>query len=162
MSEGTNDYDAECTTCWICLEAAYPDNPLRRDCTCRGSSGFAHISCQVSYANHESTKYDDDILQQRVKASVTEGLVQKCSIENFTSPWTTCPNCCHKYKNKLAEELADAFTDFATAQRYHGNALVRLIFISHASNTSHVSVASAAFRMQGLHTVEARRSKGSA
>ncbi len=136
MSEGTNDYDAECTTCWICLEAAYPDNPLRRDCTCRGSSGFAHISCLVSYAKHESTKYDDDILQQRVQASVTEGLVQKCSIKNFTSPWTTCPNCCHKYKNKLAEELADAFTDFATAHRYHGNALVRLILLSQGSRST--------------------------
>lgn len=44
--------------CWICHEDGTKEWPgdqtgfqeLKRDCSCRGSSGFAHWSCLVEYA----------------------------------------------------------------------------------------------------------------
>ena len=48
--------DANAPSCWICLEEG-PDEtgaPLVRDCSCRGSAGFAHLSCLVKYAETQS------------------------------------------------------------------------------------------------------------
>ena len=31
-------------TCWLCLDAQHEsEQPLRRDCSCRGTGGFAHL-----------------------------------------------------------------------------------------------------------------------
>jgi hypothetical protein len=48
--------DGNAPSCWICLEEG-PDEtgaPLVRDCSCRGSAGFAHLSCLVKYAETQS------------------------------------------------------------------------------------------------------------
>ena len=38
-------------TCYMCLEGGTDDNPLRRNCACRGSdAGFAHMDCLVRAA----------------------------------------------------------------------------------------------------------------
>lgn len=43
-------------SCWICLEEGPDDTgaPLVLDCSCRGSAGFAHLSCLVKYAETQS------------------------------------------------------------------------------------------------------------
>lgn len=46
--------------CWICLDDG-PDEMggmPRRDCSCRGHSGFAHLACLEEYA---AQKYDFDL-----------------------------------------------------------------------------------------------------
>lgn len=52
----SNDDDESQSECWICLDGG-PDEgggPLRRDCSCRGQSGFAHLSCLEQYAAQKS------------------------------------------------------------------------------------------------------------
>ena len=48
--------DGNAPSCWICLEEGPDDTgaPLVRDCSCRGSAGFAHLSCLVKYAETQS------------------------------------------------------------------------------------------------------------
>ena len=59
--------------------------PLRRDCSCRGSdSGYGHVSCIIKYAK------------------------EKSMVSNSSEPWSTCPNCNQKYQHDLAFDLADA------------------------------------------------------
>jgi hypothetical protein len=43
-------------SCYICLDEGCDDEgkPLVRDCSCRGSTGFAHLSCIVEYAKQKS------------------------------------------------------------------------------------------------------------
>ena len=74
-------------SCWICLEEGPDDSgqPLRRDCSCRGSdSGYGHVSCIIKYAK------------------------EKSMVSNSSEPWSTCPNCNQKYQHDLAFDLADA------------------------------------------------------
>ena len=42
----------EGVSCWICLEEGADEKgqPLRRDCSCRGDSGYMHVSCVARYA----------------------------------------------------------------------------------------------------------------
>ena len=38
--------------CYICFDAKHESGePLRRDCSCRGGSGWAHLTCVVEYTN---------------------------------------------------------------------------------------------------------------
>ncbi len=48
------DDDAPC--CWICFDEGPDDDgaPLIRNCSCRGTSGFVHLSCVVNYAENKS------------------------------------------------------------------------------------------------------------
>ena len=95
--------------CWICLDGEADDTgkPIVRDCACRGNdAGFAHMPCIIKYAQKQSEQ-----------ASI-EG------IENFFSPWGTCPNCLQSYQNDLAVHSADAFVSFAKqTYDYPGNQL---------------------------------------
>jgi len=62
--------DDDSPHCWICLGEG-PDNlgqPLRRDCACRGSGGYIHLSCLVGYAQQKAcriieTEDDRDFIQ---------------------------------------------------------------------------------------------------
>lgn len=69
--------------CWICLEEGSEESPLRRDCSCRGDSGFAHLNCIVEYAFKKNTK----------------------------DAWEECPNCNQEYQNKLALDLTSVFVN---------------------------------------------------
>ena len=53
---GAKSPGAEGASCWICLEEEADDSgePLRRDCSCRGGSGWAHLSCIVEYSKQKS------------------------------------------------------------------------------------------------------------
>jgi hypothetical protein len=48
------DDDAPC--CWICFDEGPDDDgaPRIRNCSCRGTSGFVHLSCAVKYAENKS------------------------------------------------------------------------------------------------------------
>ncbi|KAL3802148.1 hypothetical protein ACHAW5_000233 [Stephanodiscus triporus] len=47
--------------CWICLgdENRHDLEHLRRDCSCRGTAGFVHLSCLVEYAKKKNQECDD-------------------------------------------------------------------------------------------------------
>eukprot|EP00985_Skeletonema_marinoi_P023699 scaffold15916_cov67-Skeletonema_marinoi.AAC.3 len=88
-------------SCWLCLEEegeegneGYKES-LVRDCSCRGTSGFAHLSCIVKYAKSEGKR-----LYEREGPSACMG------------PFKTCPNCKQYYQNDVHKALAKAFVDF--------------------------------------------------
>mmetsp|Transcript_30890 Transcript_30890/g.65289 ORF Transcript_30890/g.65289 Transcript_30890/m.65289 type:complete len:484 (-) Transcript_30890:143-1594(-) len=91
--------DNEGVSCWICLEEG-PDElgePLVRDCSCRGESGHAHLSCIIQYAEQKSRCVHDSV----------NGF-----LDDFNGPWGKCPNCKQRYRNKIAIDLATAFLAF--------------------------------------------------
>ena len=84
-------------SCWLCLEEG-PDifgEPLVRNCSCRGNSGFAHISCLINYAESFSNKalLSDDVIE---------------SLSSFT----VCTICRQDYQNNVAYELSAAAVKF--------------------------------------------------
>ncbi len=90
------------TSCWLCLEEG-PDEsgkPLVRDCSCRGSSGVAHISCITKYAKSESRR-----LHER------DGAVNSC-----VRPFYKCPNCKQSYQNDLHKTLAKVCVEFVESE----------------------------------------------
>lgn len=99
-------------SCWICLEEGNDEEgkPLCRDCSCRGeSSGFAHLSCIINYAQ---SMFDKEI-----------NAWQNFQGENprkFKEPWCMCPNCKQDYQNSLSSQLADAFCSYATNYKDNG------------------------------------------
>ena len=79
----------EAPCCWICFEqSGENEETLVRDCSCRGGSGFAHVSCLVKYASGESRKVTNPDGQQ-----------------DFTLAWRICPNCHQSYMNQLQETM---------------------------------------------------------
>ena len=85
-NEGGGD---EAPSCYICLEDGLDDSggKLRRDCSCRGGSGFVHMSCIGHYA------------EQKFKSNTKIG----------SHPWKYCPNCHHEYQNTFAIDLAKLY-----------------------------------------------------
>eukprot|EP00985_Skeletonema_marinoi_P023698 scaffold15916_cov67-Skeletonema_marinoi.AAC.2 len=84
-------------SCWLCLEEG-PDEggaPLVRDCSCRGSSGFAHLSCIVKYAE-----------------SAGKRLYEREGPSACMDPFNICPNCKQYYQNDVHKALAKACVDF--------------------------------------------------
>ena len=89
--------------CWLCLDGEDESGqPLRRDCSCRGGSGWAHLSCVVGYAKQETEKG-----------------------KNIIQPWRICPGCKQSYQNELAVELANTFVAFVEG-RYPDDKLKHL------------------------------------
>ena len=86
--------DAPC--CWLCLEEGSNDSgePLIRDCSCRGTSGFAHLSCAVKYAE-----------------SKTKEAYEK---NNFLDRhfFRNCPNCNQGYLGEVKYAFAKAQVEF--------------------------------------------------
>ena len=82
-------------TCYFCLEEggdAVGEEPLVRDCSCRGeSAGYAHKSCIIQFATMKSKQDKDD----------------------FERAWHTCPNCNQQYQNQLRLDIASAYLEFA-------------------------------------------------
>ena len=69
LEDSDND---EQDVCYLCLDAHHESRePLRRDCSCRGVSGWVHLSCLVGYAETAT-------IQSRNRA--------------FEKPWRICPN----------------------------------------------------------------------
>lgn len=91
-------------SCWICLEEG-PDEtgqPLRRECVCRGDSGFVHLSCFVNYASRKSAEG----WKKRMKNLA--GCMDMKFNYSFCIPWETCPNCKQNFQGRLAFDTATA------------------------------------------------------
>jgi len=91
-------------SCWICLEEG-PDEegkPLIRNCSCRGQSGFSHVSCIIKYAQKKTLQLDE--------SKVTSGDYMLGG--PHWQPWKTCPNCNQDYNNELLLELAESYLSF--------------------------------------------------
>ena len=83
--------EEENNMCWLCHEDG-PDesgHPLRRDCSCRGGSGFAHLSCIVEYAKQKAEQWENG--------------------ECAEDPWRVCPNCDQPYQGELDLDLANEY-----------------------------------------------------
>ena len=84
-------------TCWLCLDVNHDSGqPLRRDCSCRGGSGFAHLHCIVEYAKQKTEQWhggeDPD--------------------PGDLLAWMDCPNCKQEYQNQLGVDTATEFIKF--------------------------------------------------
>jgi hypothetical protein len=89
--------------CYLCLDVAgdESDQPLRRDCACRGTdAGFVHLSCLTDYAEIKSKQAGVDIIE-------------------FVTPWIVCPGCHQVYQNELAIDIASKFVSFVRRQYPH-------------------------------------------
>ena len=84
--------------CYLCLGGDEPDQPLRRDCACRGTdAGFVHLlSCLTGYAATKSEQTD--------------------RMQEFVDPWLLCPSCHQDYQNELAIDIASEFVTFVRRQ----------------------------------------------
>ncbi len=93
-------------SCYICLDEG-PDEagkPLVRDCSCRGTAGFAHLSCNIEYAEQKSKQADDS------------------DPADFATPWATCNSCKQPFQNQVSLDLSSAFDSFAEkAYNFPGN-----------------------------------------
>ncbi|KAL9185837.1 hypothetical protein ACHAXT_003614 [Thalassiosira profunda] len=78
-------------TCWICLGEGPDDDgqPLLRNCSCRGESGFGHLSCIVDFA----------------KAKIRH-IKSPSDMSKFNIAWQQCPNCMQRYRGELGLLLA--------------------------------------------------------
>ena len=96
LPEGDNN--APC--CWVCLEEGSDKagKPLVRDCSCRGSSGFAHLSCIIEHAESEGRRI------AREDVDTNAGL--------FAKAFEFCPNCKQQYQNDVIYKLTKAAVDF--------------------------------------------------
>ncbi|KAL9185696.1 hypothetical protein ACHAXT_003473 [Thalassiosira profunda] len=85
-------------TCWLCLDAVHETGaPLRRECSCRGGSGFAHLPCLVEYAKDWSQKHERDMVK-------------------FGRVWKDCPNCEQEYGDQLGFDMATAMGEFVQSK----------------------------------------------
>lgn len=84
--------------CWICLEgpADGNDEPLRRDCACRGSDGYVHLGCFSSYAARRS---EEIWCGEREAGPNMDWLA-------FARPWESCPNCHQYFSGRLRLDIA--------------------------------------------------------
>jgi len=96
-------------SCWICLDEE-PDElgqPIMRDCSCRGDSGFGHVSCIVKYAEEKSKG----------------GLIK--TIAKFRPTWTQC-HCCHQdYRGQLSLTMTDRMISFCE-KNYPGDPFIHV------------------------------------
>ena len=75
-SSADND-GKDAPSCWICLEEGDNelDQPLRRDCSCRGSdTSFVHLNCIVEYAKSKTIYW----VENEYRNEDTEKLLGAC------------------------------------------------------------------------------------
>ena len=85
--------------CYLCLDggADEADQPLRRDCACRGTdAGFVHLSCLTNYAETKSK--------------------QSLDMNQYRQFWEQCPSCHQDYQNQLSIDIATNFVSFVRRQ----------------------------------------------
>ena len=99
--------EEESDMCWLCFGEG-PDEsgqPLVRDCSCRGGSGWAHLSCIVDYAKQKTEQWDGGL-------HIGQLLDPWRDMRKFNEPWRECPSCKQNYQNELAVDLANEFVPF--------------------------------------------------
>ena len=89
--------------CYFCLgeEGDEEGKPLVRDCSCRGNSGFAHLSCLTNYAEQKSIG------------------AREVDTAAFAEPWEICNNCKQPFQCQLSIDLSYAFVSFAESTYGH-------------------------------------------
>ena len=110
----TEEDDVPC--CWVCLEeeSDASGNPLVRDCSCRGSAGFAHLSCIIKYAEIEGMK---------------ECEKNNYHFHNITKYFKCCPNCKQDYQKELKCDLSKACLSFIESQAHDDTSLAKYLHI---------------------------------
>jgi hypothetical protein len=91
----------EVVVCYLCLDGGddKSDQPLRRDCACRGTdAGFVHLACITEYAETKSKGWNGR------------------SMNEFVNPWEFCPGCHQLYQNMLRIDIATEFVSFVRRQ----------------------------------------------
>jgi len=81
-NEEENDDDDDERQCYVCWEAGTGSNPLRRDCGCAGSAGWAHVPCLIEAARTRSAS----------GAGQGGGL-----LDPILRPWAQCGQCRRPY-----------------------------------------------------------------
>ena len=86
-------------SCYICLENSAEssiDQPLLRNCACRGDAGWAHIACLAEFAASKITE------SQRKQDPAFD-------IESIESIWEDCILCKTPYMKYMKLAMAEAF-----------------------------------------------------
>ena len=84
--------------CWICLEDNHSaEDPLVRDCSCRGSAGWGHLSCITQYAQQKSKEFGEG---------------NTVRVFEWMRPFSSCPNCHQLYNKRLTIDLANELVSF--------------------------------------------------
>jgi hypothetical protein len=95
-----SDNEVVAVVCYLCHDGGTDeaDQPLRRDCACRGTdAGFVHLSCLAEFASFQSKQ-------------ATSGMIK------FIKPWVDCPSCHQEYQNELGINIATEFVSFVRRQ----------------------------------------------
>ena len=89
-------------SCYICLEHSAEssiDQPLLRNCACRGDAGWAHVACLAEFAASKIT-------EAQWEAEVQQERDQTIDILSF---WGKCSLCKTSYMQYMAVAMAEAF-----------------------------------------------------
>ena len=93
----TPSRDGDEPVCYSCLDTGVADQPLRRDCSCRGTdAGFVHLACLTGFAEAKSVQASESI--------------------EFSEPWRECPSCHQEYQNDFGIDIASKFVSFVRRQ----------------------------------------------
>jgi len=116
---------SDTASCWICLDEGPDDSgqPIRRDCSCRGDSGWVHLSCIVDYARSKSEEWLKKNGEAYWGTGMTPNSPNGFNIETATKddePWMKCPNCNQGYLNQFAVDVYSACVEF-TIERFPCN-----------------------------------------
>ena len=94
--------------CWICLETG---GDLRRECSCKGSGGYAHFSCLVKLAKDMCCSVDGLAPCERYYSPSLQILVD-ARFDKLRRAWRVCRNCDQKYRGQLRIDLANSLVTF--------------------------------------------------
>ena len=100
-------------SCWICLDDAEDDSgePIRRDCSCRGNSGWVHLSCLIKYAETKSEEW----IQKNGEIYYGTGMRADGALDTELGDsrlFQLCPNCNQGYLNQFALDMVDGQVAF--------------------------------------------------
>lgn len=98
-------------TCWICLDGVErsksdggdESEPLYRQCACRGTSGYAHISCLARLVEIDTNNLFDEELNSFVVPEDAK------ASEDPTFLLNQCPTCLEPYNQLFSVRLMEAY-----------------------------------------------------
>ena len=114
------DDTSSSSCCWLCLGGGSDASgmPLVRNCSCRGSSGFAHLSCIICYAE-------------------IDGRNSYRSTGNIGTAFQECPNCRQEFQNDLRYHLERARVLFVERE-FSQDHMLHLHVLLHSNTTADI------------------------
>ena len=97
--------------CWICLDQHDSGMSIERNCSCRGGSGFVHLSCYTKYAEEETKKRFARFSNARSFTSEDEEDEEYVAEElakmeaELLDAWGKCPTCHQFFLGKFSIDL---------------------------------------------------------